>query len=106
MQYARDFRCWVNAGCWTRVSSCKRKKSQRATCESFHWKPKRLGAVLRRRSSEHAQRSVPRRHEPRQQGRLGQLAEKLHVSDNLRKCHEISVAEYPSVVAVKLNIYE
>ena len=24
----------------------------------------------------------------------------------LRKCHEISVAEYPSVVAVKLNIYE
>src|SRR5271165_2793796 len=69
MQYARDFRCWVNAGCWKRVSSCKREKSQRATRESCHWKPKRLGAVLRKRSSEHAQRSVPRRHEPRQQGR-------------------------------------
>src|SRR5271165_811473 len=68
-QSARDFRCWANAGPWTRESSCKREKSQRATRESCHWKPKRLGAVLRRRSSEHAQRSVPRRHEPRQQER-------------------------------------
>ena len=31
---------------------------------------------------------------------------KVRKARSLRKCHDISVAEYPSVVAVKLNIYE